>query len=220
MGKLNMFGINDLTAYVLGVIAIILLPGPNSMFCLTVAGQYGAKVAYRAIAGIFLGDSLLMLATVLGAGTVLKTYPTIFWVVKLLGGLYLAYIGFSLLKAGVQAWNKPTPIADSVQAKLKNPNVFRRALTLSLLNPKAILFLLSFFVQFVDPTYAHPMLSFLILGLILQIVSMLYLNTLVFSGVHLVAWFKRSRKFAALGMSSVGSLFIGFAVKLWLATVS
>lgn len=214
-----MLGITDLTAYVLGVIAIIVLPGPNSMFCLTVAGQYGAKVAYRAIAGIFVGDFILMMSTIFGAGTLLKTYPAVFGVVKIIGGLYLAYIGFNLLKAGIKSSVKPTPIQDAVAVPLETPHVFRRALTLSLLNPKAILFFLSFFVQFVDPTYAHPTMSFLVLGLILQTVSMLYLNILVFSGVHLVAWFRRSRKMAALGMSSVGALFMGFAVKLWTASV-
>ena len=41
---------------------------------------------------------------------------------------------------------------------------FRRALVISLLNPKAILFFISFFIQFVDPAYAYPALSFLLLG--------------------------------------------------------
>ncbi len=217
-----MLGITDLTAYVLGVIAIILLPGPNSIFCLTVAGQYGAKTAYRAIAGIFIGDCILILATVLGAGTVLKNYPAVFWVIKILGGLYLAYIGFNLLKSGIQGWKKPMPISPDIEVTpvvVAAPKVFSRALTLSLLNPKAILFLLSFFVQFVDPKYAHPTVSFLVLGIILQTISMLYLNILVISGTRLVSWFRRSRHIAALGMSSVGALFMGFAVKLWLATV-
>ena len=92
-----MFGITDLAAYIIGTIAIILLPGPNSMYCLTVAGQHGAKAAYRAVAGILLGDSLLILATVLGAGTLLKLYPALFHGIKLAGGLYLAYIGCNLL---------------------------------------------------------------------------------------------------------------------------
>ena len=62
-----MFGITDLTTYLIGTIAIILLPGPNSIYCLTVAGQHGVKAAYRAVGGILLGDTLLILATALGA---------------------------------------------------------------------------------------------------------------------------------------------------------
>ena len=50
----------DLPTYVIGVIAIILLPGPNSMFCLTVGAQYGVKKGYTAAAGVFIGDLVLM----------------------------------------------------------------------------------------------------------------------------------------------------------------
>ena len=95
--------------------------------------------------------------------------------------------------------------------------MFKRALLLSLTNPKAILFLLSFFVQFVNPAYAHPLLSFLVLALILQITSFAYLSLLVFSGSRLAAAFRRQRRVSAAGMGAVGLLFIGFAVKLWLA---
>lgn len=96
-----MLGITDLTTYIIGTVAVILLPGPNSMYCLTTAGQHGVKVAYRAVAGILLGDSLLILATVLGAGTLLKLYPALFHGIKLLGGLYLAYLGWNLLRGAV-----------------------------------------------------------------------------------------------------------------------
>ena len=46
-----MLGVIDLPTYVIGVIAIILLPGPNSMFCLTVGAQYGVKKGYIAAGG-------------------------------------------------------------------------------------------------------------------------------------------------------------------------
>lgn len=66
-----MFGFTDLTAYLIGTTAVILLPGPNSMFCLTMAGRYGARAGYRSLAGILLGDGILILATVFGAGALL-----------------------------------------------------------------------------------------------------------------------------------------------------
>ncbi len=215
-----MFGITDLAAYIIGTIAVILLPGPNSMYCLTVAGQHGAKAAYRAVAGILLGDSLLILATVLGAGTLLKLYPALFHGIKLAGGLYLAYIGCNLLRGAAKKWHF-RPGATASPNGANNPpepqHIFKRALLLSLTNPKAILFFLSFFVQFVDPAYPHPALSFLALAVILQLVSLLYLNTLVFAGRTLTRAFKRHTKISAAAMAAVGLMFIGFAVKMWTA---
>ena len=213
-----MFGITDLSTYLIGAIAIILLPGPNSMYCLTVAGQRGMKAAYPAVAGILLGDTLLILATVLGAGALLKLYPALFHGIKLVGGLYLAYLGWGLLRSAAKKWRMtpPTMASDGQENQGNAPqNVFNRALLLSLTNPKAILFFLSFFVQFVDPAYANPALSFFVLAVILQILSFVYLNLLIFAGHSLTQAFRRHVKTSALAMGLVGMMFIGFAVKMW-----
>ena len=87
------------------------------------------------------------------------------------------------------------------------------------MNPKAILFFLSFFTQFVRADAPNPLYSFLILALILQSVSFTYLNILAFAGMRLTAVFARSRALAAVGMTLVGLLFIAFAVKLWTASL-
>ncbi|CAM5449672.1 Leucine efflux protein LeuE OS=Stutzerimonas stutzeri OX=316 GN=CXK95_17955 PE=3 SV=1 [Stutzerimonas stutzeri] len=69
------------------------------------------------------------------------------------------------------------------------PAVSQGAAAEPLSNPKAILFFISFFIQFVDPAYAHPGLSFLALGAVLELISALYLSFLIFTGVRLAAWF-------------------------------
>ena len=53
---------------------------------------------------------------------------------------------------------------------------------ISLLNPKAILFFVSFFIQFVDPAYAYPAVCFLLLGIIAEVFSAIYLTVLIFAG--------------------------------------
>lgn len=217
-----MFGILDLPAFLIGTFAIVLLPGPNSMYCLTVAGTHGVKTAYRSISGILLGDSILMLCTVLGAGTLLKLYPALFHGIKLAGGLYLAYIGWNLLRAAGKKWHirRPEPQAATPTAQPAVPqHVFRRSLLLSLTNPKAILFFLSFFVQFADPDYPRPWLTFLLLAVILQIISFSYLSALAAVGSKLVEAFRQHMKISAVAMALVGIMFIGFAVKLWTAVM-
>src|SRR3546814_10772496 len=74
------------------------------------------------------------------------------------------------------------PAAAPVVAVVSTRDPFHRALTISLLNPKAILFFLSFFIQFVDRSYPYPALSFVVLGLIAQIASFTYLSTLILFG--------------------------------------
>ena len=69
-------------------------------------------------------------------------------------------------------------------------------------------------MQFVDPAYAYPALSFLVLGGLLQVGSFLYLTLLIFGGTRLAAAFRRRKRLSAGATSAAGVLFLGFAVKL------
>lgn len=214
-----MFGITDPIAYLIGVIVIITLPGPNSLYCLSVSAGQGKGAGAKAMAGILVGDTLLILATVLGAGTLLKMYPTIFDGIKLIGGCYLAYLGTRLIMGAYQTFKNRHLIKDKAfnPPKVAPQNYFYRSLSLSLTNPKAILFFLSFFVQFVRPDYDKPFLTFFVLAVILQIVSFLYLTLLIFSGKKLADTFGSRPMIMMVAMVGVGGLFIGFGVSLWLA---
>ncbi|AOI70014.1 leucine efflux protein LeuE [Burkholderia ubonensis] len=213
-------GITDLWTYVIGVVFIILLPGPNSMYVLSLAAQRGVKAGYRAACGVFVGDAVLMVLSAAGVASLLKANPLLFSVVKYGGAAYLLYIGAGMLRGAWRKLRAPAgAVADAPRA-VDGDEPFRKALVVSLLNPKAILFFISFFIQFVDPAFPHPALPFVVLGAIAQCASFLYLSTLIFAGARLAAHFRRRRKLAAGAASSVGGLFIGFSVKLALATMS
>ncbi|MCO6060136.1 leucine efflux protein LeuE [Pseudomonas sp. MOB-449] len=212
-------GITDLWTYVLGTLFIVLLPGPNSLFVLATAAQRGVGAGYRAASAVFLGDAILMLLSALGIASLLKAEPMLFLGLKYVGAAYLFYLGVGMLRGGWQKLRQP--VEHAVPAKEMDVNQpFRKALLLSLSNPKAILFFVSFFIQFVDPGYAYPGVSFLVLGAILEVISALYLSFLIFSGVRLAAWFRRRQRLAAGASSGVGALFVGFGVKLATATLS
>jgi leucine efflux protein len=178
---------------------------------------------------VFVGDTVLLLCTALGASSLLRTHPTAFMVVKYAGAAYLCWIGLNLLRGAVAGLRAPANTqlerhavgkvskADS-GAHLQNP--FRRALVISLLNPKAILFLLSFFVQFIDPVYDQPEVPFLILSVILMSFSALYLTVLIFAGAQLAHTFSQRRRLSGGLSSLVGCLFVWFGSKLATASLS
>lgn len=212
-----MFGITDLTTYILGTIFIVLLPGPNSMYVLSVAAQRGVKAGFAGAAGVFVGDFILMTLAATGAAGLLKANPALFAVVKYLGGGYLAWVGVNML---LGAWRQ-RQLAEASPARAVNAaNPFVRALVISLMNPKAILFFVSFFVQFVDPNYAYPALTFAILGGILQCFSALYLTTIIIAGARLADAFRRRRKLAASLSGAAGAVFVGFGAKLASASLN
>ena len=213
------YGITDISTYVLGSVFIILLPGPNSLYVMAIASRHGVAAGYKGACGIFLGDTILMLLTASGVASLLNTTPALFMLIKYVGAAYLAWIGISLLRDSVRKWRGvASNVADSIVTDASHP--FRKALLISLMNPKAILFFLSFFIQFVDPHYDRPALSILILGVIIQALSVAYLSMLIFGGVYLAQQFHAHRRFSAVAIAAVGVVFIGFCLKLASATLA
>ena len=92
----------------------------------------------------------ILLALVgLGAAGLLRTTPALFMVVKYAGAAYLSWVGLQLIWAAFKKWRSPAvPTAELQEVPAHMAHPFKRALLVSLLIPKAILFLLSFFVQF------------------------------------------------------------------------
>ncbi|MBM9619767.1 leucine efflux protein LeuE [Streptomyces zhihengii] len=217
-----MLGVTDLPTYLVGLVLIILLPGPNSLYVLSVAARKGTRTGYKAAAGVFTGDTVLMTLAALGAASLLQTTPVLFMIVKYAGAGYLTWMAIGMLRAAWSMWRSRGEAAagtgESGAPSGAAENPYRRALVISLFNPKAILFLISFFVQFVDPSYAYPALSFVVLGALLQLGSFLYLTTLIFSGTRLAAAFRRRKRLSAGATSAAGALFLGFAVKLSLSS--
>ncbi|HSN80602.1 MAG TPA: leucine efflux protein LeuE [Rhodoferax sp.] len=226
---MNFYGVTDLWTYVIGAFGIILLPGPNSLYVLSVATARGVRAGFQGAYGVFVGDTILLLCTALGAAGVLRTYPAMFMVVKYVGAAYLAWVGLNLLRGAVAGLRAQPEVLDS---EIKDVNIagapsaahlqrpFRRALVISLLNPKAILFLLSFFVQFIDTSYAHPEVPFLILSAILMTFSALYLSVLIVTGARLAQGFAQRKRLSAGLSSLVGGLFLWFGAKLASASLN
>jgi leucine efflux protein len=234
-------GTVNLPEFALGALLIILLPGPNSMYVLSVAARHGVRRGYRAALGVVLGDTVLLTLTAAGAASLLGRSPALFDIVKYLGAVYLAWLGVGMIRAAVhglrglrqrvaslegsphESPTDPAPADEAARSGLPHGKAerspLRRALLVSLLNPKAILFDLAFLSQFVSPHAAHPVTAFLLLSVIVQIFSVSYLSALILGGDRLAARFRRRRRLAASLTGGVGSLFLGFAVKLATASL-
>ena len=219
-----MFGITDLPTYLLGTLFIVLLRAPIWIYVLSVAAQRGVRAGFQAASGVFVGDAILMLLSATGVASILHTLPALFILLKYVGAAYLGWIGLNMLRAAWRGRRHPAPAslapAAAPMREQDSRHPMRKALVISLLNPKAILFFISFFIQFVDPAYPYPALTFLALGAIVQLFSLSYLTLLVLLGVRVADGFRRRRKLAASMTGGVGALFVGFGAKLASASLN
>ncbi|KWW06203.1 leucine efflux protein LeuE [Escherichia fergusonii] len=203
------FGVLNYWTYLVGAIFIVLVPGPNTLFVLKNSVGSGIKGGYLAACGVFIGDAILMFLAYAGVATLIKTTPLLFNIVRYLGAFYLLWLGAKILYATLKAKGGETASED-----VHFGAIFKRALVLSLTNPKAILFYVSFFVQFIDVNAPHTGLSFFILATTLEVVSFCYLSFLIISGAFVTQYIRTKKKLAKVGNSLIGLIFVGFAARL------
>lgn len=217
-------GVIDYPTFLVASLLIVLCPGPNSLYVLRTSVSDGARVGFAGACGVFLGDSVLLLAVYLGVAALIIANPSVFFALKCAGAAYLAWLAFRIL-SGLRREMKKAPSGSSGEAvtlrekRIEKPRIapktaFRTALVLSLSNPKAILFMLSFFLPFVDTTENHPGLAFLTLAATLQFWSVCYLTTLTQLGKALLFFFGRRPVWGRIGNAAVALLFLFFAWKL------
>jgi leucine efflux protein len=202
--------------FVLGTVLIVLLPGANSLYVLTASARTGAQAGARAAAGIVVGDTVLMTLSILGAATVLHSGTVFFSLLKWAGAVYLAWLGIGLIRNGIDTIRRAKrgegTVPPQTEADFGAP--FRRALITCLLNPKSILFFAAFFVQFINPKATGAWLTFLVLGAIMQAVSISYLSTLIVLGSKLGRRAGGSSRLVVVGLFAAGIVFCGFAARL------
>ncbi|MGB4829506.1 MAG: LysE family translocator [Paracoccaceae bacterium] len=146
-----------LLAFLPAALALNLTPGADMMFCLGQGLKGGWRAGQAANFGIALGGMVHVTLAALGLAAVLKTHPTAYEAVRWAGVAYLLWLAVRALRAG--------PAQPTTVTRAPIGRVFRDALLVNLLNPKVILFILSFLPQFVDPT--RPVVpQFLTLGLV------------------------------------------------------
>lgn len=212
------YGITDIKTFVFGTIFIVVLPGPNSIYIMLTSARYGIAEGYKGAAGVFLGDLILMTLTATGVASIIRANPGFFVSLKYIGACYLVFLGFNMLRSAFYIWIGN--VVENIRENDFRPrNAFHGALVISLTNPKAILFYLSFFIQFVSPSYEFPVLSFLVLGSVVQICTFIYLSILIWGGTFLASKLRSRRKISAVATGCIGWLFIDFGSKLAFSNV-
>jgi leucine efflux protein len=218
--SMHALGIHSFWEFFIGTVIIVVLPGPNSLYVITASARLGERAGWRAAGGILTGDTILMVATAAGAASMMTLFPTAFTLMKAMGALYLGWIGLQLLRDGWLRWR------NSMSASVVDPQArtqaiassapFWKALGLSLTNPKAILFFIAFFTQFVRADAPSAALAYLSLGVVVQVVSLSYLALLIYAGLRLQGAFAAHPRWAASGIFLVSLCFLGFSASILL----
>lgn len=200
------FGIADVWQLIAAVIVFLMLPGPGTFCVLTCAGQRGLRGGFAALAGLMLGDAVLMLLAALGVAAMLQANPLLFRGMQYLGAAYLAYLGGRLLLAKSGQGGAVVPFSQAAD--------FRRGFLVTLINPKAIVFYMAFFPLFIDPVMHRGGVTFAAMGVIISTCTLVYGSLLALAGNAAARRLARNRRIAAFASKAAGVFLIGFGIKL------
>jgi leucine efflux protein len=201
-----MLGISDYWAFIAAVIVFLMLPGPGTFAVLTSTAKGGLRGGYAALAGLMIGDWLLMLAALVGVAALLAAHPMLFRSVQWLGVVYLVWVGLQLLRANGKAKTTPWPIAPGTY--------FRQGFLITLINPKAIVFYMAFFPLFIDPARYDGLPTLLAMGGTISLLTFAYGSVLIVSGNWAARRLRANESVGRWLSRFAGVALIGFGARL------
>jgi leucine efflux protein len=195
----------DWYGFIVAAVAVVLAPGPGSLFVARSAVLSGVGAGTRAMLGIMLGDTCLILLSCFGVSALFAAHPALFHVIRLLGACYLIYLGILALIR---------PSREEAETPARSIVPFRKAFTITLLNPKAVLFFTAFFPLFIRNPAWGLFSEYALLTLAFMVLSATYLTILTTVTVRVGTQVKRNRLMQSIARKTCGSLFIAFGVKV------
>lgn len=164
--------------FLLAASLITLAPGPDNMMVLSLGMARGRQAGIAFGLGCAAGCLSHTLLAVLGVSALIAASPQAFGVLTVCGGLYLIWLGIGVLRSAGSAG--PSPAATSAQSPRR---LFLRGVVANAINPKVVLFFLSFLPQFVVPANGNVGGQMAMLGLLFTLQAALIFGLLgYFSG--------------------------------------
>src|ERR1700726_1331175 len=149
----------NLSLFLLAALVIAAIPGPGIFYVAARTLSGGRQAGIASTFGTALGGLVHVVAGSLGVSAIILASAQLFTVLKLIGALYLVWLGIRTFREAGK-W-MPEPIGP-----LGTERAFREGIAVEALNPKTAAFFLAFIPQFLDPVAGHPAWQFMTLGLI------------------------------------------------------
>jgi threonine/homoserine/homoserine lactone efflux protein len=193
--------------YVAAVFVISGTPGPNMLLSMTHGIQHGLRRSFSTMFGLLTGLAVILSTSLAGLGAVLLASSFAFEALKYLGAAYLIYLGIRTwlnVDEDIEVQGQP----DTQYAWAR----FRIGTFVALSNPKAILFGVAFFPQFID--HSRPMAAQAgILLLTFMLIETAGMCVYASGGARLAVWLRSGQRMRWFNRAA-GTAFIGAGVLL------
>lgn len=194
--------------FIAASLALIATPGQDLILVMSRSISRGSRAGVITAAGVSVGLTGHAMLAALGLGAVLKASEALFLAFKVVGVLYLVYLGIRLIM------QRELDLEGSGNAHASHGRLFWEGAFSNLSNPKVALFYLAFLPQFITPEVGNPAMALIVLGLAFAALTFLVKGPIGYFGGRLSTHL-RSRPSIVRGLYRVsGMILIGLGVRL------
>jgi threonine/homoserine/homoserine lactone efflux protein len=207
-----MNGVNNLPLFLASCVALNVMPGPDTVYIVTRSVAQGRRAGLLSSWGLCTGALLHTLGAALGLSAVLAASAQAFTLVKYAGALYLMYLGAKTF------FDRSGPFEGGTTPQLpaSGSKIFLQGVVVDLLNPKVALFFLAFLPQFIDQRAPGKFTTFMSLGIILILFSLVWEGMLAIGSAKLAQYLVGNSSLGRRMNRIAGTLFFGLGLRLGL----
>lgn len=208
-GDLYLFGIHNFEAFLIASILLNMVPGSDTFYVLGRSIAQGRSIGIASVFGISSGTLIHTVMAAVGLSAIVTASATAFLIIKLIGSIYLIYLGVKFFfMSSLKTINSPSLSSSGFSS------AFKQGLLTNVLNPKIAMFFIAFLPQFVSPDTQSKMASFLVLGLTFVVSSTIWSLGLAWFSATISSKLRASPKYLNYLNKVAGTILVGIGVRL------
>ncbi len=198
-----------LLAYLVGVFVIAITPGPDMTFFVGKTISLGTSQGFAALTGALTGVLIHSMLVAFGLSALIVASPGLFVAIKVIGALYLLWLAIEAVRKG------STFRMENGQAKRTSfAQTWMQGVLIDLLNPKIILFFMTFLPQFVSVSDPNAREQLLFLGVVFVLLSYCTMVPVILLAGKLTGWLRANPRATRLIDYAFAGVFGAFAVRI------
>lgn len=204
-----MLTVHQLTGFLLAAVLITATPGPDNLMVLGMGIAKGRKQGIAFGMGCALGCLSHTVLAAVGVSALIAASPTAFTLLKITGGIYLIYLGVNAIRKAGAVTLTAGRLEESNLRRLFLKGCFANAI-----NPKVVLFFLSFLPQFVVPGNGSVGSQLAGLGVAFTIQAAILFSLLGYYSGAIGQWLKKTPKAGVILDRVAGTVFVLLGLRL------
>ncbi|MFE1646808.1 LysE family translocator [Microbacterium sp. P01] len=200
-----MVPLDNLLAFALAALVLILVPGPAVLFSVGRTLALGRIGGLLSVLGVTLALIPIVALVALGVGAVVARSDVLFTVLKVAGALYLMFLGVQAIRHRKDA----AAAVDAASLPRSHGRQLWQGFVVGITNPKTIAFFVAVLPQFVDVGAGAVPLQMMELGLVFSVIAVVSDSAWVLAAAAARQWFARSPRRIETLSATGGGLMIG-----------